>query len=710
LKNIPVIALVGNPNSGKSTLFNQLTGLKQKTGNFPGVTVDKRTGTLKLNDFNVEIMDLPGTYSLYPKSLDEKIVIDILANPADDYHPDLVVVVADASNLKRNLLLFTEIKDLGLPVILAVNMVDVAKQHGLSINFLQLSKEVNTPVVSINARNGDGISLLKFQINKFFLEKQVESNDSGFFVKTSDSHGELIKNIKEQFNLQNDYLAWQYAQQGDKFYFLSTLQKNILSALIQKSGFQSNALQAGETVARYMLIGGIIGKIQRFIKPESEIKDNLTQQIDKILLHRVWGYVAFMVVLFLIFQSIFSFAQIPMDLIDSGVANLSDFLKSVLPNSPLVNLLTDGIIAGIGGVVVFIPQIAILFAFISVLEESGYMSRVMFIMDKLMRKFGLNGKSVVPLISGVACAVPAIMATRSIDNFKERLITIFVTPLMSCSARIPVYTILIALVVPEKSIWGLFNLQGLVLMALYLIGFIAAIFSAWILKILLKTKEKSYFIMELPTYKMPKWKNVGYTIVEKVRAFVFEAGKVIVAVSIVLWVLASYGPADEMKRAEENAISQSKQLKLSDIELENQIASKKLEVSYAGHFGKFIEPGIKPLGYDWKIGIALITSFAAREVFVGTVSTIYSLGQSNEASDTLKHRMKAEINPETGMRMYTPALAFSLLIFYAFAMQCFSTLATVYRETKKLKYSIIQFFYMTGLAYVSAFIVYQLMK
>ena len=710
MKNIPVIALVGNPNSGKSTLFNQLTGLKQKTGNFPGVTVDKRTGTLKLNDFNVEIMDLPGTYSLYPKSLDEKIVIDILANPADDYHPDLVVVVADASNLKRNLLLFTEIKDLGLPVILAVNMVDVAKQHGLSINFLQLSKEVNTPVVSINARNGDGISLLKFQINKFFLEKQVESNDSGFFVKTSDSHGELIKNIKEQFNLQNDYLAWQYAQQGDKFYFLSTLQKNILSALIQKSGFQSNALQAGETVARYMLIGGIIGKIQRFIKPESEIKDNLTQQIDKILLHRVWGYVAFMVVLFLIFQSIFSFAQIPMDLIDSGVANLSDFLKSVLPNSPLVNLLTDGIIAGIGGVVVFIPQIAILFAFISVLEESGYMSRVMFIMDKLMRKFGLNGKSVVPLISGVACAVPAIMATRSIDNFKERLITIFVTPLMSCSARIPVYTILIALVVPEKSIWGLFNLQGLVLMALYLIGFIAAIFSAWILKILLKTKEKSYFIMELPTYKMPKWKNVGYTIVEKVRAFVFEAGKVIVAVSIVLWVLASYGPADEMKRAEENAISQSKQLKLSDIELENQIASKKLEVSYAGHFGKFIEPGIKPLGYDWKIGIALITSFAAREVFVGTVSTIYSLGQSNEASDTLKHRMKAEINPETGMRMYTPALAFSLLIFYAFAMQCFSTLATVYRETKKLKYPIIQFFYMTGLAYVSAFIVYQLMK
>jgi len=338
------------------------------------------------------------------------------------------------------------------------------------------------------------------------------------------------------------------------------------------------------------------------------------------------------------------------------------------------------------------------------------MSRVMFIMDKLMRKFGLNGKSVVPLISGVACAVPAIMATRSIDNFKERLITIFVTPLMSCSARIPVYTILIALVVPEKSIWGLFNLQGLVLMALYLIGFIAAIFSAWILKILLKTKEKSYFIMELPTYKMPKWKNVGYTIVEKVRAFVFEAGKVIVAVSIVLWVLASYGPADEMKRAEENAISQSKQLKLSDIELENQIASKKLEVSYAGHFGKFIEPGIKPLGYDWKIGIALITSFAAREVFVGTVSTIYSLGQSNEASDTLKHRMKAEINPETGMRMYTPALAFSLLIFYAFAMQCFSTLATVYRETKKLKYPIIQFFYMTGLAYVSAFIVYQLMK
>ena len=708
IKNIPLIALVGNPNSGKSTLFNQLTGLKQKTGNFPGVTVDKRTGLVKLKDFETEVMDLPGTYSLYPKSLDEKIVIDILANPSDDYYPDLVVVVADASNLKRNLLLFTEIKDLGLPVILALNMVDVAAQHGLKINVQQLSIEIGTPVVSINARNGDGVGQLKFEINKFLSARMVYADDEGFFVKTSGSHGELIKEIKETFNIKNDYLAWQYAQQGDKFYFLSPQQKSQLQAIIEKSAFQSNALQAGETVARYMLIGGIIGKIQKFIKPEEENKDTLTHKIDKVLLHRVWGYVVFFVVLFLIFQSIFSFAQIPMDLIDSGVAGLGEFLKSSLPHSPLVNLLTDGIIAGIGGVVVFIPQIAILFAFISILEESGYMSRVMFIMDKLMRKFGLNGKSVVPLISGVACAVPAIMATRSIDNFKERLITIFVTPLMSCSARIPVYTILIALVVPDKYVWGIFNLQGLTLMALYLLGFIAAIFSAWVLKVLLNTKEKSYFIMELPTYKMPKWKNVGLTISEKVRAFVFEAGKVIVAVSIILWVLASYGPGDDIKNAEIGALKEIKNNKIPSSE--NIIASKKLEASYAGHFGKFIEPAIKPLGYDWKIGIALITSFAAREVFVGTVSTIYSLGQNNEVTDTLKERMSAEINPATGKKMYTPALAFSLLIFYAFAMQCFSTLATVYRETKKIKYPVIQFFYMSGLAYISAFIVYQLMK
>jgi ferrous iron transport protein B len=703
LKPHPVIALVGNPNSGKSSLFNHLTGLKQKTGNFPGVTVDKRTGSLKLADCRVEIMDMPGTYSLYPKSLDEKIVIDLLANPADDLYPDLVVVVIDASNLKRNLLLFTEIKDLGLPVVVALNMTDVAQQHGLLTDLQALQHELHVPVVSINARNGDGIASLKFLLNKRLTEKPA-LNGEFYFVNPAEAHAELVGNIREKFHLQNDYLAWQYAQQGDNFYFLNREQKKILAGLTEN--LPRNSLQAGETVARYMQIGSILKQSQQFVEPVE--KETFTQKIDKILLHRIWGYWVFFALLFLIFQAVFTFAQYPMDWIDGGMAALSGWLKNTLPESRLVDLLADGIVAGIGGVVVFIPQIALLFAFIAILEESGYMSRIMFIMDKMMRRFGLNGKSVVPLISGVACAVPAIMAARGIDNWKERLITIFVTPLMSCSARIPVYTILIALVVPDKSLWGVFNLQGLALMGMYLLGFGAAIGSAWVMKMVLKTKEKSYFIMELPTYKMPKWRNVAYTVWEKVRTFVLEAGKVIVAVSVILWVLASYGPGDAMEKARQAALSENARLPAG--EQANHLAARRLEASYAGQFGKFIEPAIKPLGYDWKIGIALITSLAAREVFVGTVSTIYSLGQSDEVSETLKVRMKAERNPDTGGVMYTPALAFSLLVFYCFALQCTSTLAVVYRETKSWLYPAAQLFYMTGLAYIGALLVYTLMR
>ncbi|MDQ2656971.1 MAG: ferrous iron transport protein B, partial [Bacteroidota bacterium] len=422
-------------------------------------------------------------------------------------------------------------------------------------------------------------------------------------------------------------------------------------------------------------------------------------------------YLLFFAVLFLIFQAIFAWATLPMDLIDLLFANLSQYLHGALPDGPLTSLLADGIVPGIGGIVIFVPQIAILFAFISILEESGYMARVVFLMDKMMRRFGLNGKSVVPLMSGVACAIPAIMATRTIDNWKERMITIFVTPLMSCSARLPVFTILIALIVPEQRLLGFFNLQGIALMGLYMLGFVAAIGSAWVMKQIIRVRERSFLIMELPTYRIPRWSNVGYTIIEKTKAFVLEAGKVIMAISIVLWVLASYGPGDKVSNAREYVLAESQNLRLTEQGLEDRIAAFKLENSYAGVIGKALEPAIRPLGYDWKIGIALVTSFAAREVFVGTMATIYSIGSAGDDGDTtIKTRMKQEINPETGGPRFTPAVGFSLLIFYLFAMQCMSTLAVVYRETRGWKWPILQLLYMTALAYVSAWIVYQVLS
>jgi ferrous iron transport protein B len=514
---------------------------------------------------------------------------------------------------------------------------------------------------------------------------------------------ELVEEIKQTYGETDDYHALLWLSEHDNLQQFDTQQRIGFDKIQEKYGWNTQNAQSKETMARYAQLNEIVDNCLHQMPVENEEINTWTDRLDKIFLHRFWGYFIFLGILFIMFQAIFTWATYPMDLIDGGVAYLNDFLKSQLPPTKLTDLLTDGVL-------IFIPQIIFLFLFISLLEETGYMSRVMFIMDKLMRRFGLNGKSVVPLISGVACAVPAIMSTRSITSWKDRLITIMVTPLMSCSARLPIYTVLIALVVPEKStLFGIFNLQGVALFALYLLGFFMALFSAWVMKILLKVKERSYFIMELPSYKGPRFTHVMFTIWNSTKAFVLEAGKIIVAISIVLWVLASYGPGDAMEQAEITVKQQNPSI--SGIELQNKIAAQKLENSYAGHFGKFIEPAIRPLGYDWKIGIALITSFAAREVFVGTMSTIYSLGgEVEDENATVMNRMRAEINPETGKPLYDTALGFSLLIFYAFAMQCMSTLATTYRETKSWKYPTIQFFYMTGLAYISAFIVYQVLK
>lgn len=698
------VALVGNPNSGKSSLFNQLTGLKQKIGNFPGVTVEKRSGFTAMSDGSVlEIIDLPGIYSIYPRSLDEQIVAEILLNHHSASTPDKIVVIADATNLKRGLLLLSQIMDIGLPTVLALNMMDLVAKAGISYDIKGLSKKLGIPVVPINARMGIGLEELKK-----VMASPVEATQKPVFKIWEESLAP-VNELRQTLGVDNDYEAYQFLEQPNSLNFLSRKDRQAVDEVRDRHQFLPGKFQGAETIQRYGFIQDLLNEVT--LKQTDFSWKNSSRKIDRVLTHKVWGYVIFFGLLFLIFQAIFAWATVPMDMIDALFGNLSKYLHETLPDGPLTSLLADGIIPGIGGIIIFVPQIAILFAFISMLEESGYMARVVFLMDKVMRKFGLNGKSVVPLMSGVACAIPAIMATRTIDNWKERMITIFVTPLMSCSARLPVFTILIALIVPEQRALGFFNLQGLALMGLYLLGFIAAIGSAWVMKQLIRVKERSFLIMELPTYRIPRWSNVGFTIIEKTKAFVLEAGKVIMAISIILWVLASYGPGDKIKNARENVLAESANLRLTEQGLEDRIAAYKLENSYAGVIGKALEPAIAPLGYDWKIGIALITSFAAREVFVGTMATIYSIGSADiEDDSTIKSRMKEEVNVATGGPRFTPAVGFSLLIFYLFAMQCMSTLAVVYRETGGWKWPLLQLLYMTALAYISALIVYQAMS
>lgn len=696
------IALVGKPNSGKSSLFNALTGLNQKIGNFPGITVDKRSGVTSLsNNQPADIIDLPGIYSLYPRTLDEKIVAEIFADKKGANYPNYVVLVADATNLKNCMLLLTQLMDLKLPVVLALNMMDLAAKSGQSIDVQELSASLDLPVVMINARNGHGIQELK----KVLTEEIAPSRKSVFQIGAEIKP--LVKKIKEKFQLSTDYEAYHFLQQTDNLVFLTDEERGFIVEQSKAEKFFPHKYQGAETIMRYGFIQDLLNKV--ILKTSDPEWKKFSYRIDKVLTHKVWGYLIFFGVLFLIFQSIFAWAQVPMDFIDTSFAKLSKVLDDFFPEGPFFDLITQGIIPGIGGILIFVPQIAILFACISILEESGYMARVVFLMDKVMRKFGLNGKSVVPLISGLACAIPAIMATRTIENWKDRLITIFVTPFMSCSARLPVFTILVALIIPDDRLFGFFNYQGLVLMGLYLLGFFAAILSAFVMKFFIKTREKSYLIMEMPMYRRPKWSNVGYTIVEKTKAFVFEAGKVILAISVILWVLASYGPGDQMSEAEKIVTAQTSDQHLNEHELQAHISSYKLEHSYAGIIGKALEPAIKPLGYDWKIGIALVTSFAAREVFVSTVATIYSLGGTDD-QQTIKGRLKSEINPETGGPRYTPAVGMSLLVFYTLAMQCMSTLAIVKRETKGWKWPLIQLAYMTALAYISAFIIFQILS
>jgi ferrous iron transport protein B len=699
------VALVGNPNTGKSTLFNLLTGLNQKIGNFPGVTVDKKTGISKLiPGQEAQLIDLPGAYSLYPKSKDETLVLEVLANTNNELHPDVVVFIADATNLKRNLLLFSQVADLKLPTIIALNMMDLAKRSGVHIQVDKLAQKLGVRVVPISARNVEGIEGLKQAIaDASSLATQTDTIDFSEFLNPI-----ALQGLQTELGLKQSYEALLFAHQYEQIGFLSAKQKEYIAAWVAAHDFKSQGLQGKETIARYNAINEVLfDTVKTDIQPLGESYSN---RIDRVLTHKIWGLGIFMLILFTIFQSIFSWSAYPMSLIEDAFVWLGNTAHQILPEGQLTNLVVDGVLSGLSGVMVFIPQIAILFAFIAILEDTGYMARVTFMMDRIMRKVGLNGKSVVPIIGGLACAVPSIMSARNIENWKDRIITILVTPLVSCSARLPIYTLLISLVVPDYRIWGILNMQGLALMAMYVISLVSAVLVAWVLKFIIKARERGYFIMELPVYRMPRWKNVGYTMYDKVKAFVFEAGKVIVAISIILWVLASYGPGNRFAVIDKQFSNPSYTQQFSPQHLANLKASARLENSYAGVLGKSIEPVIKPLGFDWKIGIALITSFAAREVFVGTMATLYSAQGDGSRTESVRDRMAEARNPDTGELVFTLPVAFSLMIFYAYAMQCMSTLAVVYRETKSWKWPIIQLVYMTAMAYVASLLVYQFLK
>ena len=694
------VALIGNPNTGKTSVFNALTGLNQKVGNYPGITVDKKQGICKLaRGVKAHILDLPGTYSLNASSLDENVVIELLLNKKDKDYPDVAVIISDVENLKRNLLLFTQVKDLKIPTILVINMSDVMVRKGISLDIEMLENKLHTKIALVSTRKNTGIQELKQLIENY---KTLPTNQC---LDASTIEPDYFNRLQSAFPNQDLYKLWLVITQDVNFGKINRQELDV-SKFQTKTSQELKRLQQKEAIKRYQFINNVLKEGQ--IIDRSKATD-LRSKLDRILIHKVWGYVIFFIILLTIFQAIYDWATVPMDLIDTTFAGLADWVKTSFPNGgKLTDLVAEGIVSGIGGVVIFIPQIAFLFLFISILEESGYMSRVVFLMDRIMRRFGLSGKSVVPLISGTACAIPAVMATRNIEHWKERLITILVTPFMTCSARLPVYLIIIALVIPEGYIFGL-NYQALTLMLLYIIGFGMAVLSAFILDQTMKTKRKTFFVVEMPSYKLPLFKNVFITVVEKTKTFVLEAGKIILAISIILWVLASYGPGEEFKNAE--SIVTESYADSPKEELSDKIASYQLEHSYIGIIGKTIEPVIKPLGYDWKIGIGLVASFAAREVFVGTLATIYSVGSASESDsiDTIKTKMANEKYSD-GRPVFTFASGISLLLFYAFAMQCMSTLAVVKRETKSWKWPLVQLIGMSSIAYAFALIAFQILK
>ena len=692
------VALIGNPNTGKTSVFNQLTGLKQQVGNYPGITVEKKVGQCVLSETCLaNVLDLPGTYSLNASSIDENVVIEVLLNKKDPNFPDVIAVITDVENLKRNLLLFTQIKDLELPTVLVINMADRMVPKGISMDIPYLEAQLQTKIVLVSSRKRTGIAELKNVLANY---QQLSVSPC---LNASSIDEPYFSQLRKTFPNQLLYKLWLVITQDVNFL---NLERKELPNSFTKSHADLKRLQQKETIKRYQFINDILKK---GLLVNTSLATDYRSKLDRILMHPFWGYVIFFGVLFLIFQSIFDWSRVPMNWIDTAFANLSAFTSTQLQPGMLNDLLSQGIIPGIGGILLFIPQIAFLFLFISLLEESGYMSRVVFLMDKIMRRYGLSGKSVVPLISGTACAIPAIMATRNIESWKERLLVILVTPFVTCSARLPVYAIIIAVVIPDTYLLGVVHLQGLVFLFLYILGFASAIISAWLLNKVLRISNKTYFVVEMPNYKVPLFKNVYINVIEKTKAFLFGAGKIILALSIILWFLASFGPGEDFKNAEANVVVQHQNLTVNSSAYKNALATYKLENSYIGLMGKSIEPIISPLGYDWKIGIAIISSFAAREVFVGTLATIYSVGES-ESNSTIVSKMKADKDIRTGIHTFRFSSGVSLLLFYVFAMQCISTLAITRKETNSYYWPLAQLVFMTGLAYLVAFLTYQFLN
>lgn len=696
------IALVGNPNVGKTSIFNALTGLNQHVGNYPGVTIERKAGTTHLTkDIKATVVDLPGTYSINPSSKDEEIALKALYDPNNKDYPDVVVVVVEVENLKRNLLLFTQIKDLGFPTILALNMADQMDKKGISVNVELLEQKLQTKIVMISARKNEGIDTLKQAV----LDCDQNATENIFDLKSIDA--DYFQTLEMLYPNQNPYKVWLTQTKVFAFEGINPLISS--NTELQKNDSEIKRLQHKETIKRYQFINEILK--ETYVIDTTKAKD-FRMRFDRILTHKFWGYVIFMIVMLLIYGSVFELAAYPMDFVDGLFSDLSAWVSSVLPEGKLTGLIADGIIVGLGGVMMFVPQIAILFFLISILEETGYMSRVVFLMDRLMRPFGLNGKSVVPLVSGTACAIPAIMAARNIENPKERLITMLVTPFTTCSARIPVYIIIISLIIPQTYLLGFIPLQALVMTGMYLLGFIGALGAGWVLSKVIKVDRKSYFIIEMPTYKLPILKNVLLNMYEKVLSYIVGAGKIILALSVVLWFLGSHGPSDTFGKAEKIVTERHVQQETSAEQLENAIAEYELEHSYIGIIGRTVEPVFRPLGYDWKVSIAVLTSFAAREVFVGNLAVLYNLGADLDVEedggrivDTLAKEKRADGTP-----VYSFAMGISLLLFYAFAMQCLSTVAITKKETNSWKWTVFQLVFMTGFAYIVSLAAYQILK